>query len=227
MALTDNLISYWKLDGNSNDSVASNNGTDTAITYSAGNGKIVQGAGFNGSTSNIDIGSPASLDDLSVLSYAFWINVSSLAAEIMPISKNYKWFRVRTDGTIESSIGASGTTNSSISTNTVSTSTWYHIVFTYDDAGDRKGHIYLNGSEVTYGTQTACTGTITADNAFNQFIGQYQGGLFRWNGAIDEVGIWSRVLSGAEITQLYNSGSGLSYPFTSTNTTRLTLLNVS
>ena len=51
--LTDNLISYWKLDGNSNDAAGSNNGTDTDITYSSGNGKIGQGAGFNGTTSKI------------------------------------------------------------------------------------------------------------------------------------------------------------------------------
>lgn len=29
---------------------------------------------------------------------------------------------------------------------------------------------------------------------------------------MDEVGVWSRALSSAEIAQLYNSGSGLSYP---------------
>lgn len=33
MSLTDDLISYWKLDGNSNDAVGSNNGTDTDIDY--------------------------------------------------------------------------------------------------------------------------------------------------------------------------------------------------
>jgi len=36
MALTDNLISYWKLDGNSTDSVGSNNGTDTSVSYFTG-----------------------------------------------------------------------------------------------------------------------------------------------------------------------------------------------
>ena len=33
------------------------------------------------------------------------------------------------------------------------------------------------------------------------------------NGAIDEVGFWSRWLSNAEIAALYNGGAGLAYPF--------------
>ena len=53
MALSDNLVAYYKLDGNSNDSVASNNGTDTNISYSSSYGKISQGASFNGSSSKI------------------------------------------------------------------------------------------------------------------------------------------------------------------------------
>lgn len=51
MALTDNLISYYKLDSNSNDSVGTNNGTDTSVSYVAG--KIGNAASFNGSTSTI------------------------------------------------------------------------------------------------------------------------------------------------------------------------------
>ncbi len=30
---------------------------------------------------------------------------------------------------------------------------------------------------------------------------------------MDEVGIWEKQLSPAEVTELYNTGSGLSYPF--------------
>jgi len=36
-----------------------------------------------------------------------------------------------------------------------------------------------------------------------------------YNGSIDEVGIWSRLLTDDELTELYNSGAGLQYPFTS------------
>ena len=73
MALTTNIVAYYKLDGNSNDAVGSNNGTDTAITYSAGNGKIVQGAGFNGTTSQI-IGGAISIS--SAASFSYWFKTT-------------------------------------------------------------------------------------------------------------------------------------------------------
>ena len=34
---------------------------------------------------------------------------------------------------------------------------------------------------------------------------------------IDEVGIWSRTLTSTEVSDLYNSGSGLQYPFSSSD----------
>jgi hypothetical protein len=34
-----------------------------------------------------------------------------------------------------------------------------------------------------------------------------------FDGLIDEVGIWSRVLTAAEIAILYNGGSGITFPF--------------
>jgi len=34
-----------------------------------------------------------------------------------------------------------------------------------------------------------------------------------WSGLIDEIGIWSRVLTADEITALYNEGTGITYPF--------------
>jgi hypothetical protein len=35
----------------------------------------------------------------------------------------------------------------------------------------------------------------------------------RYNGLLDEVGLWDRALSESEIRSLYNSGKGLAYPF--------------
>jgi len=45
---------YWRFNGNSNDASGNNNnGTDTDIAYSQANGRLNQGARFNGSTSVI------------------------------------------------------------------------------------------------------------------------------------------------------------------------------
>lgn len=64
------LIWGSHLNGNSNDfSGNGNNGTDTAITYSQANGKFGQGAGFNGSNSNIQINSLPALGDCTICAY--------------------------------------------------------------------------------------------------------------------------------------------------------------
>jgi hypothetical protein len=36
---------------------------------------------------------------------------------------------------------------------------------------------------------------------------------FFYNGTLDEMGVWNRALTGAQITSLYNAGAGKTYPF--------------
>jgi len=55
----DNFISYWKFNGNALDSVGSNNGTPTSITYPTG--LIGQAADFNGTTSKVVVPDAANL----------------------------------------------------------------------------------------------------------------------------------------------------------------------
>lgn len=57
------VLSYYKLDGNSNDAIGGRNGTDRNVTYAAGNGILVSGAAFT------TVGSPNTVYDNLV---AFW-----------------------------------------------------------------------------------------------------------------------------------------------------------
>src|SRR5262249_19231261 len=73
----DHVVDYWKLDGDSSDSVGGNNGSDSAITYSTANGVINEGAGFDGSSSQINVGNMIS--GQVNFSGAAWIKTSSNA----------------------------------------------------------------------------------------------------------------------------------------------------
>ena len=53
--LTTGLVSYWNMEGNSNDFYGSNNGTEYFRFLRTSYGKVNQGASFNGSTSYIAI----------------------------------------------------------------------------------------------------------------------------------------------------------------------------
>jgi hypothetical protein len=68
--------------------------------------------------------------------------------------------------------------------------------------------LWLNGTKLPYTpslTQQVFLTTETSVARDRSTAGAY------FNGTIDEIGIWNRTLSQAEITQLYNEGAGLTY----------------
>src|SRR5664280_2692195 len=77
--LLTSLLSYFRMEGDSTDYWGSNNGTDTAITYNSGNGKVNQGAGFNGSTSKITM-SGCPITGSGNFSIFVWVKTSSTGA---------------------------------------------------------------------------------------------------------------------------------------------------
>ena len=59
--------------------------------------------------------------------------------------------------------------------------------------------------------QTSHSSPSHSNTAVEFMIGNQRGQGGYWDGVIDEFGVWNRTLSQAEITQLYNSGDGLTY----------------
>ncbi|MCC6681768.1 MAG: LamG domain-containing protein [Phycisphaeraceae bacterium] len=99
------------------------------------------------------------------------------------------------------------------STFTPTPGTIYHIFITYDDAGDRKCRIYVNGAEVSYSAQPALTGTLKDGSAISLCIGDvtgfFAGSGFVWDGKIDEVAVFGAALSGSQVKSLYQIGAGI------------------
>lgn len=213
MALTDNLVSYWKLDGNSNDSKGSNNGADTAISYSVANGKIIQGAGFNGTSSLITITQSASINLDTPFSYNVWLKTTQVTTgDLM--------FKIATNGysmgiyNVDQKLffyAASGAANELVSGGgaAVNDGIFHMATFVSESATSRK--IYLDGSLVKTGVVNIA-GSLSS--TANMLIGSNGTGEY-WNGAIDEPGWWSRALNASEVSSLYAGGSGISYPFSS------------
>lgn len=79
----------------------------------------------------------------------------------------------------------------------VTNSQWTHLVWTNENGNER---IYLNG-------QLAATHTETAFETLNYgapfTIGAKSSGVSLWNGKIDDVGIWKRILNEDEIRYLF------------------------
>jgi len=91
------------------------------------------------------------------------------------------------------------------SDNIASIGNWNHIVLTYNGT---KFAMYING--VIQTTIQPETGTFS--NAANWYIGwENTEAEAKFEGIIDELGIWNRSLSVTEIENLYNAGAGISY----------------
>jgi len=84
-----NLVGYWKLDGNSADSKASNNGTDTAMLYPDENSHWGRPAKFNGSTSHIQV---ANINhQASDFTYSWWVKWNAPVTGIQTYIENGSW----------------------------------------------------------------------------------------------------------------------------------------
>lgn len=221
MALIDGLISYWRLDessGTREDIHASNDLADNN-TVGNGTGKINGAASFNGSDEYLSCADNAELsfgdDALTITAWASADVLDSIRAVVA------KWASDGAVATCEYALRVSssaftwrvgdGSSNTTVSSSvTLSTGTLYFVAVWHDPAANQIG-ISVN-AQATPDTAAHTTGLLDGSASLalgrtGDFAGQY------WDGLIDEVGLWGRVLSSSEISQLYNSGSGLAYPF--------------
>ena len=227
--LLTNISAYWKLDGNSTDSASTNNGTDTAITYGNAYGKINQGALYNGTTSNINLG--------NVLGTVF-VGAHSVSGWMYPTGGSYAELVGKTTTNTShpidyyANLGTSlffiayigdGTSAMVAQTpnNKITLNAWNFVVVTYDGSGNRSGiSIYINGVSQTL-TLSGSTTLTPVNGTDSTIIGSRSDAATTLTGNMDEVGIWSRVLTSSEVTQLYNSGAGIQYPFTTATLTSI------
>jgi hypothetical protein len=197
---TSGLVSYYKLDANSNDSVGSNNGTDTAISYASA-GIIGNCATFNGSSSQIDLGTSASLNfTTSDFAFSFWIRrttsitYSGLSFTGAGIQLDIQTNRVRLL-TFQSGAG-----QVVASANVLPLNTLTHVVVTRSGS---VGKIYYNSVEQTYSQQDSLINPLTT--AAHALWGTDTTNFF--TGSLDEIAIFSRAPAAYEISSLYNSGA--------------------
>lgn len=221
MAITDNLIAYWKMDessGNMVDTVGSNTGTVTGVTYGA-SGVINDAYSFDGNdyvvATNATTFNPSSTNWTIALWAKITTNSTTKADENTFIAiqdgtgtgRNI-FYTSENDNTLSTFLDGS---EESCGTTLTTTDGWAHIVIQYDGT---YYIFYKNGSllcDNISASPSSCNGDFV--------LGAHKTTTQQWlNGDMDEVGIWTRVLTSTEISTLYNSGSGLAYPFTVSGT---------
>ena len=221
MALIDNLYAYWKFDESSgNASDATGNGytltNNNTVGFAAG--KIGNCADFGTTNttkyfSNTNVKNPSTYN--TGLSFSFWVYFNTIPSSDFDVftTQDTSWSgcfirvhsAVSTDFRFGNGITSDGGTTNV--TTSFSSGTWYHIVMTHSATANT---YYINGSQVAQRTSnvTLSGGGTGLSIGTNYALVNYASTRH------DETGVWTRELSSAEVTQLYNGGNGLAYPFT-------------
>ena len=223
MAIIDNLLAYYKLDENAaNTTVAdahsTNTGTSSTNTNNLYNasGKINSAFDFLASSSE-----RVGMGDVLYINYPLsvncWFKVPTPSTRQVFVGKNSSVLNERRYmfDMISSKIHgichrATGTPEV-IGDTTILANTWYMTTFTVASNGTMS--IYLNGSSDA--TPVANTAAVldVAEQPLTIGVGDYGTFYGYVTGLVDEVGIWDKELTAAEVLELYNSGAGLAYPF--------------
>lgn len=205
--LTTSLVSYFPMEGNSNDYFGTNNGADTNMTYNTTAGRVGQGA-YGGTTGSTTF--PLILTATSSWSVSFWTQTSSTAQNQLSMVSNGTSTNGWGVGQTNGAGSGTGTHLTVIISNVAfhdfgaaftATGTWYFVVLS-ETAGTMTA--YLNGAQL--GTATTTSMITPTGNSF--IFSCYKGCGLEYLGYIDEVGFWNKGLSVTEINELYNAGLG-------------------
>jgi len=204
----DGLIGWWKFDEGTGDvaydsSGYGNDGTIYGATWVAG--KIGGALSFDGDDDYIFVSNSASLNEMSDdITLSAWVKFNTIGSGVNSriLSKDNggnDWQLRLTDNKATFQINAGGWNSVSGST-ALEPGTWYHLTGVYDGSYIR---IYVNGVEDGKVSETdPFSGT--TDNLYigrNEYpIGEYVDGI------IDEIKVYNRALTPAEIWQNYQAG---------------------
>lgn len=239
MSLSSGLIHYWKLDENTSgdrldsisDTTITNQGAGVSATQVDG-GRINRGAVFarsdyleSSSGNFMDAGD-------NPFSVSIWVNadvwnaggstLTSIISKFSSAGNAGEWLirsseAIEANGRFEFLVRNSGdSSNVKVSADTFgdmedNTGEWLHLFAAHDPDNDE---IKIAVNAGGFDTVPFTGGIQSSDQTFPLTVGARDGDvttLFdtKYDGIIDEIGIWDRVLSSGEVNNLYNNGAGL------------------
>ncbi len=168
--------------------------------------------GFDGINDYVNFGNTFNYDAANQWSCSVWIKPDNIAAGKCIWSKsttdasvdglNLQF--VATTGLLQLQARASGGDHAHTSDLAVTASTWQHIVFTWSGSSNVSGaRLYRNAVVGATPSSGAISGTFLSGQDFN--LGA-RNPAFPFSGNMCHFSVWSKALSAAEVTEIYNSG---------------------
>ena len=100
-------------------------------------------------------------------------------------------------------VRSDGSTVAESATNSIVLNTWYNVLVTRTSATTSNTNIYINGTLSGTANQNSGTPAVAGTNLI---IGNYDTGARTFDGKLDDIGIWNRILTTTEIELLYDKG---------------------
>tara|TARA_R100001530_G_scaffold127734_1_gene97052 strand:- start:4190 stop:5437 length:1248 start_codon:yes stop_codon:yes gene_type:complete len=222
--LSTSLVSYWELESDGTDSVTGT-GNDLSETNSPNYVAGKQGNGVDLESNNnqqlfITDGDQTGLDPAGDFSISWWMKMETKQGmkvfdKLYNSSPKQGWrVELGTAGSdkdivviIKNNHNTTEDRGGLLTDSEVGV--FVHCVIVYDASAD-SSIIYQDGVD-TENSQSSGAGSV-GNSTQNFNIGGVEGDSSEdFDGVIDEVGYWSKKLSVGEVTDLYNSGSGIPY----------------
>jgi len=221
-AIWGGCVAFWKLEEDSgNDRVAQFGGFELAETggvIARATGKLGYGVDFEADDSRLLL-CDASCLHLTTFTIAGWAKMETKPAAsgrwaarsngagklVFRIGRRHDTdraeFAVSTNGT---SWGATCTTSLA----GIAAGTWFFWASRYNDT-TKKADLRVNTTDAV---QQTLGGAINGSADAGVTLGALQSGGQYFDGVVDAVGAWAKVLTDAQLTTLYNSGTGREHP---------------
>lgn len=201
-----NATTFSDTSGNNNAVTCSGSSCPTAVI-----GKFSGAMSFNGTSNFLTVASAASVHPTKYGTFAVWVKPNSAQLQYADILGNHgvggsNGYVIQQDVSNQNqyyfTYGNGASFQGITMIVTLIPNQWNHLVFTKDDTVLKA---YLNGSFVS---QVAVSGDIVYAANHPILVGLGGPGLTRFfNGLIDEVAIYSRVLSVSEVLESYRRGA--------------------
>lgn len=217
-SLSEGLVGYWKMDesaanlcsGGINDSCdSSGNSNDGAwnADATATVGKFGNGVTLDGTGDYVSIGNPGSLNPTSAITVSSWVYLDTRVSYSRSVDKTGSYLLEPSyssgNGPIFCVYAGGAARCTSQTALTVPTSTWVHVVGTYDSAS-KTVVVYYNGSLFSSSILSGLSSYTITTTANNLVFGSYNGSDYFMDGKLDDVRIYNRALSPKEVRDLYN-----------------------
>lgn len=192
----------------------SNNGTLTnGPVFATASGGVIN---FDGVNDYVDCGNSSTFNQTNALTLSTWVKINSFASTNTIIGKQWCYgnqysysLAIDTQGKLQFYYSldggyCGGTFANYISSNSISTNTWYNIVLSFTNTSVK---LYLNGQLIS-GIQTGINTSLYVSNSpvllgiYRNLSGTYGDAL---NGSMGSTLIYNRALSATEISQNFNA----------------------